>query len=202
MFQMQRTNQSWKLAAVAALASLVLAGCGGSDSPTPPTPDSTSTQSEPTTDPTTAAPTAEPTTEPAPDPTEDSATEPASEPTESPTTGSDFNVQTSVATYTVRDDGGVDSLLEGNLMLLDTGCLVVREKAGENAFIPVFPANKEPVEFDGVTLRLGTKEVAVGDAISLSGLPMEWTDEYPELDYTMPTACSGLDTWWASAQGM
>ena len=202
MFQMQRINQSLKLAAVAAIASLLLAGCGGSDSPTPPTSDSTSTQGEPTTDPTTTEPTTDPTVEPTTEPTEEPSTEPASEPTESQTTGSDFNVQTSVATYVVRDDGGVDSLLEGNLMLLDTGCLVVREKAGENAFIPVFPANKEAVEFDGVTLRLGTQDFTVGDAISLNGLPMEWTDEYPELDYTMPEACSGLDTWWASPQGM
>lgn len=182
MFRMQRTKRSLKLAAVAAIASLLVAGCGGSDSPTPSAPDSTSTQSEPT---------AEPTTEPT-----------TSGPTQSQSPDSQWNVKTSVATYVAVGDGWDGALLEGNLLLLDTGCLVVREKAGENAFIPVFPVNKEAVEFDGETLRLGAQSFKVGDKISLGGSALEWSDEYPELDYTMPDACSDFDTWWASPQGM
>lgn len=198
MFRMQPTKQPMKLAVFAGVATLLLAGCGGSESLAPTTPDSSSTQSELTTEPTTTDPTFQPTTEPTMEPT----TEPAPEPTQDESTGSEFNVQTSVATYVASDDGGVGSLLEGSLMLLDGGCLVVREKAGENAFIPVFPIGREVVAFDGVTLHLGTKSLKVGDKIALSGLPLEWSDEYSELDYTMPEACAGLDTWWASAQNM
>lgn len=164
MFRMQRTKQSLKLAAVAAIASLLLAGCGGSDSPTPSAPDSISTQSQ------------------SPD--------------------SQWTVQTSVATYDAQGEGWHEALLGGNLMLLDTGCLVVREQSGENAFIPVFPVSHEAVEFDGQTLRLGTQKFEVGDEISLGGSALGWSDEYPELGYTMPEACSDFDTWWASPQGM
>lgn len=178
MFQVQRTNRPIKFILTAAVTSLLLAGCGGAQTPTPTTPDPSSTASEPTTK------------------------EPAVEPTQSQSPDAQWTVQTSVATYEVQSDNWNAALLEGNLMLLDTGCLVVREQAGENAFIPVFPVSHEAVEFDGVTLRLGTQEFSVGSEISLGGSALEWTEEYPELNYTMPDSCSGLDTWWASPQNL
>lgn len=182
MFPLHPPRKTTKFGAAFAIASLLLAGCGAEESPTPTAPASSSTQVDPTPEPTT-----EPTT---------------SGPTQSQSPDSQWNVKTSVATYVATGDGWDGALLEGNLLLLDTGCLVVREKSGENAFIPVFPVNKEAVEFDGETLRLGTQSFKVGDKISLGGSALEWTDEYPELDYTMPDACSDFDTWWASPQGM
>lgn len=180
--------KGWRLVAVAGTAmALTLAGCSGGVTP------------EPTTDPSESqsTPVQEPTETETPTPTEEEPS-PSEEPTNSPT--SNLTVQTSVATYKVQSDVWPMAALEGNLVLLDTGCLVVREKQGENAFIPVFPVSHEAVEFDGETLRLGTATFKVGDPITLGGSSLEWSDEYPEVNYTMPAACHDLDTWWASPQ--
>ncbi|XBH21743.1 hypothetical protein V5R04_00510 [Jonesiaceae bacterium BS-20] len=182
-----------RFAGVTATAgALVLTGCGqGQESP-------------PTMAPTTTESASPQPPEPSDSPSETPSDTPSETPSESPSgePGSGLNVETSVATYQAQGEVWPTAALEGSLMLLDTGCLVVREAQGENAFIPVFPISHESVTFDGQTLRLGVTSFEVGDKITLGGSALEWSDSFPELNYTMPAACHDLDTWWASPTGM
>ena len=175
---------------------LALSGCSGT-SYDKPTSSPTASESTPVQEP---SPTTEPTETPTPTQTATPTDEPSPSEEPTPTPTAQWSVQTSVATYKTQDDMWPTGALEGNLMLLDSGCLVVRESQGENAFIPVFPISHEKVEFDGVALTLGDKAFKVGDAITLGGSGLEWNDSYPEINYTMPAACHDLDTWWASPQ--
>lgn len=186
---MFKAQTSVKLSAAGVIAGLLLAGCGGgSYDYQSPSPGPDQTQS---TAPSTPAPAT-----PAETPSDTRSETPSESPSGEP--GSGLNV----ATYQAQGDVWPTAALEGSLMLLDSGCLVVREAQRENAFIPVFPISHGSVTFDGQTLRLGVTSFEVGDKITLGSSPLEWNDNYPALNYTMPADCHDLDTWWASPTGM
>lgn len=129
---MFKAQTSVKLSAAGVIAGLLLAGCGGgSYDYQSPSPGPDQTQS---TAPSTPAPAT-----PAETPSDTRSETPSESPSGEP--GSGLNVETSVATYQAQ--GVSTAALEGSLMLLDSGCLKVREAQGENAFIPVFPISHD-----------------------------------------------------------
>lgn len=131
---MFKAQTSVKLSAAGVIAGLLLAGCGGgSYDYQSPSPGPDQTQS---TAPSTPAPAT-----PAETPSDTRSETPSESPSGEP--GSGLNVETSVATYQAQGDVWPTAALEGSLMLLDSGCLKVREAQGENAFIPVFPISHD-----------------------------------------------------------